>query len=256
MAAVAAVVRSEWTKIRSVRSTGWTLSLAAVVTAGLGVLISLFVNRQFAHMPAAEQIAFDATYTSFAGMAVGQLLMIVFGVLVVSSEYSTGMIRSSLAAVPRRSMLLAAKVAVAGALALLVGLVTAFGSFFLGQSVLGVHRVRIGDPGVLRAVFGCALYMALIAVFAMGIAAMLRGPLLSLAILMPFFFIVSTVLGRVSATRKVAQYLPDQAGQKAMQVVSLADTRPYGPWSGLLIMAGWVAAALAGGFAVLERRDA
>ena len=256
MTAYPAILRSEWTKIRSVRSTVWTLSLAAVVTVGLGVLISLFVNAQFTHMTPVEQVTFDATYTSFAGMALGQLLMIVFGVLVVSTEYSTGMIRTSLAAVPNRSAFLAAKVAVATALALLVSLVTAFSAFFLGQRMLGAHRVGIGEPEVLRAVFGGALYMTLIAVFAMGIAAMLRGPMLSLAILMPFFFIVSTILGRVSATRKVAQYLPDQAGQKVMQVVTFADTRPYGPWTGLLIMVAWVVAALAGGFLLLERRDA
>ncbi|MBY8888679.1 ABC transporter permease [Streptomyces sp. PTM05] len=251
-----AVLRSEWTKIRSVRSTVWTLSLAAVLTIGLGVLISFLANNGFSKMSPHDQLIFDPTYTSFAGMTLGQLLMIVFGVLVVSTEYSTGMIRTSLAAVPQRWTFLACKLAVATALAFVVGMVTSFVTFFAGQAMLGSHRVHIGDPGVLRAVVGGGLYLTLISVFAMGCAAMLRSPLLSLSILMPFFFLVSNILSAVHATQKVAYYLPDQAGRKVMMVVTLGDTRPYGPWAGLLIMVGWVVAALAGGFFLLRRRDA
>ncbi|MCQ4080430.1 ABC transporter permease [Streptomyces sp. RB6PN25] len=256
MAVVPAVLRSEWTKIRSVRSTVWTLSLAVLITVALGVLISALTNNNFSRMPASEQITFDATYTSFAGMSLGQLLMIVFGVLVVSNEYSTGMIRASLAAVPQRGTFLFSKIAVATLLAFVVGEITAFIAFFAGQASLGSHSAHISDPGVLRAVFGGGLYLTLISVFAMGCAAMLRSPLLSLAILMPFFFLISNILHAVSATRHVANYLPDQAGQKVMMVVTTGDSRPYGPWIGLLIMALWVIAALVGGYAVLKERDA
>ena len=254
--AAAQVLRSEWTKIRSVRSTVWTLSLAAVVTLALGALISVLSRNQFDEMSASEQLRFDATYISFAGMGLGQLAMIVFGVLVVSNEYSTGMIRASLAAVPQRGLFLASKIAVAAALACVVGMATSFLTFFLGQGLLGPYRASIGDPGVLRAVVGGGLYMTLIAMFSMGVAAMLRSPVLSLGILMPFFFLVSNVLGNVPATKQVGQYLPDQAGTKIMQVVQLPDDAPYGPWGGLAIMAAWVAAALVGGFLVLRRRDA
>ncbi|MEV6314700.1 ABC transporter permease [Streptomyces sp. NPDC051776] len=251
------VLRSEWTKIRSVTSTLWTLSLAFAVSLALGALISIVTRNSFDDMPARDQFSFDATFTSFAGMGLGQLAMIVFGVLVVSSEYSTGMIRTSLAAVPQRATLLFSKVAVATALAFLIGFVTSFGAFFLGQALLGDHSVSIDEPGVLRAVFGAGIYMGLIAMFSMGIAAMLRSPLLSLGILMPFFFIISNVLGNVDATRKVGQYLPDQAGSRVMQVVTPPDdTAPYGPWGGLGIMVLWVVAALLGGYAVLRRRDA
>ncbi|MGW7006621.1 ABC transporter permease [Streptomyces sp. NPDC054933] len=256
MAATAAVLKSEWTKIRSVRSTVWTLSLAAVITIGLGLLISLLVNNEFHKMPLPERLTFDPTYTSFAGMGIGQLLMIVFGVLVVSNEYSTGMIRSSLAAVPQRGSFLFGKITIATLLALAVGEITSFIAFFVGQAMLGGHGTQISNPGVLRAVVGGGLYMALIAMFAMGCAAMLRSPLLSLSILMPFFFLISNILGNVSATKKVARYLPDQAGQKIMMVVTRNDGRPYGPWVGLLIMAAWVAAALLGGYALLKKRDA
>jgi ABC-2 type transport system permease protein len=251
------VARSEWTKIRSVASTAWTLSLAVVVTLALGMLISALSRRESGSMDPRARLSFDPTLVAFAGMTLGQLAMIVFGVLVVSSEYSTGMIRTSLAAVPRRGVFLASKVAVATALALVVGMATSFAAFFLGQAMLGPLGTSLGEPGVLRAVVGGGLYMTLIAVFSMGIATMLRSPLLSLGILMPFFFLISNILGNVSATKKVGRFLPDQAGSRIMEVVPrAADDTPYGPWGGLGIMVLWVVAALAGGYAVLRRRDA
>ncbi|MEW1776120.1 ABC transporter permease [Streptomyces sp. NPDC086777] len=257
MAVVTQVVRSEWTKIRSVASTVWTLSLAVVVTVALGTLLSALANRQFSNMPARERLSFDPTNISFAGMTLGQLAMIVFGVLVVSNEYSTGMIRVSLAAVPQRATFLFSKIAVAAGLVLVVGMVTSFAAFFLGQAVLGSHRAHLGDPGVLRAVVGGGLYMTLIAMFSMGVAAMLRSPMLSLGILMPFFFLISNILGNVDATKKIGRFLPDQAGSHIMQVVPrVGDDVPYGPWGGLGIMGLWVVAVLAGGYVLLKRRDA
>ncbi|MGW1912350.1 ABC transporter permease [Streptomyces sp. NPDC002076] len=255
MAAVQ-VIRSEWTKIRSVASTVWTLSVAVAVTIAIGTLISALSRSQFDSMPVQDRLSFDPTYVSFAGMTLGQLAMIVFGVLVVSNEYSTGMIRVSLAAVPQRATFLFGKIAVAGALALVVGMATSFAAFLLGQAMLGPHGARLGDPGVLRAVVGGGLYMTLIAVFSMGVAAMLRSPMLSLGILMPFFFLISTILGNVDATKKAGRFLPDQAGSRIMQVVPRADDTPYRPWGGLGIMVLWVIAALAGGYVLLKRRDA
>ncbi|WFB07349.1 ABC transporter permease subunit [Streptomyces sp. LX-29] len=253
---VGQVLRSEWTKIRSVRSTVWTLGVAAVVTIALGALISGLVRNDYATMPARDRLVFDPTYVSFAGMGLGQLAMIVFGVLVVSNEYSTGMIRTSLAAVPQRGTFLFSKVTVAGLLALAVSMVTSFITFFVGQAMLGPYAAQPRDPGVLRAVVGGGLYMTLITVFSMGVATMLRSPMLSLGVLMPFFFLVSNILGNVSATKEVGAYLPDQAGQKIMQVVTVEDDAPYGPWGGFAIMALWVVAALAAGYALLRKRDA
>ncbi|UIX30718.1 ABC transporter permease [Streptomyces sp. GQFP] len=251
------VLRSEWTKIRSVASTVWTLGIAAVVTIALGALISLLFKNQWSDLSEKDRLSFDPTYTSFAGMSLGQLAMIVFGVLVVSNEYSTGMIRTSLAAVPQRGTFLASKLAVATGLAFAVGVVTSFAAFFLGQAMLGGHSTSIGDPGVLRAVIGGALYMTLIALFSMGVAAMLRSPMLALGVLMPFFFLISNILGAVSATEKIARYLPDQAGSKIMQVVTPVDNdTPYGPWGGLAIMVVWVVVALLGGYVLLKKRDA
>ncbi|MEV5310483.1 MULTISPECIES: ABC transporter permease [unclassified Streptomyces] len=255
--AAAQVIRSEWTKIRSVASTVWTLSLAVTVTIALGILISALSKNEFDRLDARDRLAFDPTFISFAGMSLGQLAMIVFGVLVVSNEYSTGMIRTSLAAVPQRGTFLFGKLAVATGLALVVGMATSFATFFLGQAMLGDLKASIGDPGVLRAVIGGGLYMTLIAMFSMGVAAMLRSPMLSLGILMPFFFLISNILGNVDATKRLGRFLPDQAGSRIMQVVPpIDDDIPYGPWGGLGIMALWVAAALAGGYVLLKRRDA
>ncbi|MEU3185504.1 ABC transporter permease subunit [Streptomyces sp. NPDC006923] len=259
MASVPAVLRSEWTKIRTVSSTTWTLISALVVTVALGAALSALLNSTFDDLERAQQATFDPTFTSFSGMVLGQLAMVVFGVLVVGSEYSSGMIRTSLAAVPQRATFLFSKILVAGVLALVVGMVTGFLAFFLGQALLGDHGTTIGEPNVLRAVIGSGLYMTLIALFSMGVTAMLRSSMLSLGILMPFFFLVSQILAAVPVAKDVARYFPDQAGSKILQVVPNAmdsGEAPYGPWGGLGILVLWVVAALAGGYVVLKKRDA
>ncbi|MCX2185201.1 ABC transporter permease [Streptomyces sp. SKN60] len=259
MAAVSAVLQSEWTKIRTVSSTVWTLASALVVTVAMSAALSALLKSTFDDLSELEQATFDPTFVSFSGMVLGQLAMVVFGVLVVGTEYSSGMIRTSLAAVPQRAAFLFSKIAVAGVLALVVGLVTSFLSFFLGQALLGDHRTTIGADNVLRAVVGAGLYMALIALFSMGVATMLRSSMLSLGILVPFFFLISQILSAVPKAKEVARYFPDQAGSKIMQVVPDAmgsEKAPYGPWGGLGIMVLWVVAALLGGYLVLKKRDA
>ncbi|MFJ8662549.1 ABC transporter permease [Streptomyces sp. NPDC093795] len=259
MAAASAVLQSEWTKIRTVSSTVWTLASAFLVTVAMGAGLSALVRSTFDQLSEAERLTFDPTLISFSGMILGQLAMVVFGVLVVGSEYSTGMIRTSLAAVPQRATFLFSKIAVGGALALLVGLATSFVTFFLGQALLGEYRASISDDNVLRAVFGAGLYMGLIALFSMGVTAMLRSLVLSLGILVPFLLFVSSILAAVPKAKEVAQFFPDQAGAKIMQVVPDAlnsEEAPYGPWGGLGIMVLWVVAALLGGYLVLKKRDA
>ncbi|WP_030899962.1 ABC transporter permease subunit [Streptomyces sp. NRRL F-5126] len=259
MASAAAVLQSEWTKIRTVSSTTWTLISVFLATVAIGGVISAVSNSTFGDLSDASQATFDPTFTSFAGMVLGQLAMVVFGVLVVGSEYSSGMIRTSLAAVPKRATFLFSKIGVAGLLALVVGLLTGFVAFFIGQALLGDHSTTIGEPNVLRAVIGSGLYMCLIALFSMGITVMLRSSMLSLGILMPFFFLVSNILAAVPKAKDVAHYFPDQAGQKILQVVPDATNGgggSYGPWGGLGIMCAWVVAALIGGYLVLRNRDA
>ncbi|MFF7443299.1 ABC transporter permease [Streptomyces sp. NPDC008122] len=259
MAVETAVLQSEWTKIRTVSSTVWTLASAFLVTVAMGAGLSALTNATFDDMRAVERATFDPTLISFSGMILGQLAMVVFGVLVVGTEYSSGMIRTSLAAVPQRATFLFSKITVAGGLAFLVGLATSFVTFFLGQALLGGHRASIGDDNVLRAVIGAGLYMGLIALFSMGVAAMLRSSMLSLGILVPFLLLVSNILSAVPKAKEVAQYFPDQAGSKVMRVIPDAmnsEKAPYGPWGGLGIMALWVLASLLGGYLVLKKRDA
>ncbi|MFE4972611.1 ABC transporter permease [Kitasatospora sp. NPDC056651] len=255
MTSFPAVLRSEWTKIRSVRSTVWTLALTFVVTVGIGALLSLLTNSNFAEFRGSRQTPFDATSTSFAGIQLGELAIIVFGVLAIGNEYSSGMIRLTLAAVPQRATLLTGKAAVLGALALAVSLVTAFVTFFVGQSLLGSHSTTIGEPNVLRAVFGAALYLTMLCLFAAGVTTMLHSQTLALGVLVPFFFLLSPILSAVPKVRTLAHYFPDYAGSRMLLVYQQHD-QPYGPLAGFLICLAWTAAALVGGALVLKRRDA
>ncbi|MGD9482284.1 ABC transporter permease [Streptomyces sp. TRM70308] len=254
MAHATRVLRSEWTKATTVRSTVWTLGLALLITVLVGMGLSLVFKSTYDDLAPTDQATFDPVFTSFAGMSLGQLAMIAFGVLLVANEYSSGMIRASLAAVPQRGLFMGAKLLVGTVLVFVVGMVTSFLSFFLGQAMLGDLATSIGEPNVLRAVVGGGLYMTLIALFAMGITWMLRSAILSFSILIPLFFLVTPILGAIPATQDAAQWLPDQAGTMIMTVV--APDRPYGPWGGLLVMVAWVVAALIAGYATLRTRDA
>ncbi|MFC1417233.1 ABC transporter permease [Streptacidiphilus cavernicola] len=255
MASPGAVLLSEWTKIKTVRSTVVTLLSAFVVTVGLGAVICLVTNAQWNSMSDHDKLTFDATNTSFSGIFLGQLAVIVFAVLVVGNEYSSGMIRVTLAAVPQRATLLLAKTAVLIALVLPVALVTAFTTFFLGQALLGSHGVSLGDRNVLRAVIGMALYMTLIAVLSLGVGFMLRKPVLSLGLLMPFFFLISPILTAVPKVKTVARYFPDSAGRRMSEVV-LSNDIPYGPYAAIFVCLAWAAACLLGGYVLFKRRDA
>ncbi|MFF7632850.1 ABC transporter permease subunit [Kitasatospora sp. NPDC008050] len=255
MASFPAILRSEWTKIRTVRSTVWTLLLVFVVTAALGALLSLLTKNNYADFRKGVSTPFDATATSFSGIVLGEIAMIVFGVLAVGNEYSSGMIRVSLAAVPQRGTLLTGKMVVVGVLALLTSLLTAFLTFFLGQALLGDHHTTIGAPNVLRAVFGAAVYLTLLCLFSAGVTAMLHNQTLALGVLVPFFFLLSPILSAVPKVKNVAHYFPDFAGRQMLTVFPASDT-PYGWVAGFAICGAWTLAALLGGAAVLKTRDA
>ncbi|MFC5910244.1 ABC transporter permease [Streptacidiphilus monticola] len=255
MAGATAVLTSEWTKVRTVRSTYVTLVLAFVVTVGLGAVISAVTAAQWKDMTAQERLNFDPTSTSFSGIFLGQLALLVFGVLVVGNEYSTGMIRVSLAAVPQRATLLLSKTATVLCCVLPVALATAFAAFLLGQALLGDHRTTLGADGVLKAVFGLALYMTLMSLLSLGVGFMLRKPVLSLGLLMPFFFLISPILNAVPGVKKVARYFPDQAGGQLV-TVHHHTAAPYGWGAALGIVLAWTAACLVGGYLLLKRRDA
>ncbi|WP_030268044.1 ABC transporter permease [Streptomyces sp. NRRL B-24484] len=254
MAAFPAILQSEWTKVRTVRSTVWTLGLAFVVTLGLGALICTLANNNFADF-APKNAPFDATGTAFAGIILGEIAMVVFGVLAVGNEYSSGMIRVSLAAVPQRATLLVGKAVVIALAAFAVSLATVFVTFFTGQALLGGHSTTITEPHVLRAVFGAAGYLTMICLFSAGVTAMLHNQTLALGVLVPFFFLLSPILGAVPKVKTVAHYFPDYAGQR-MLLVYQEHNQPFGPGAGFLICLTWTLAALAGGILVLRTRDA
>jgi ABC-2 type transport system permease protein len=247
---------AEWTKARTVRSTWWSLLATAAVSAALGVLI----GSQMDSATSGRRAQLDAAQFGFYPLLMGQVALVVFGVLVASAEFTTGTVRASLAAVPRRGAFLAAKALVAAGIAAVLGVVVSFGTFLATQWAAGPVGASLGDPGVLRALLGAAAYLTMMCVFAMAVATVLRSSALSLGILLPLLFLNSQGLSSLPAIRSVTQYLPDQAGAGMMRVdlegrFFLGDI-DFGPGVAFLIMLAWVAAALAGGYLSLRRRDA
>ena len=153
------VLRSEWTKLRSVRSTFWALTVAVVLGIGLGAAISAAAAHGYAKSSVSDKLSWDPTGISTSGLAIGSLAIVVLGVLYISSEYSSGMIRTSLIAVPKRGRVLAAKSLVYAVVTFVVGEVLSFVAFFLGQALISGHapHAALGDPGVTRAVVGAGL---------------------------------------------------------------------------------------------------
>jgi ABC-2 type transport system permease protein len=243
-----AILQSEWTKIRSVRANMWTLATVFVVVVGIGAAVGGLYGEQESSSP-----EFDATEFAYYGINFGQLAVIAFGVMVVSGEYTNGMIRASLAAVPRRGLFMACKLAAATGVMLAAAMVTSLATFFVTQAVMPNGAV-IGDPGVPRAIVGAGVYLTLLALFSMAVTFMLRSQVLSMSVLMPVFFLISPVLASITEIEPVARYMPDRAGQLIMQSKPAADT--LGPWTGLLIMVAWVVTAILVGWLVLRRRDA
>lgn len=255
-----AAVLAEWTKARTVRSTWWSLVVTAVLSVGLAYLLGSQLSGSYEDMSADARTVFDPAQIGFFGLLLGQIALVVFGVLLASSEYTTGTIRASLGAVPRRGLFLAAKASMSAAIAAGTAVVVAFGTFFAAQSGLGEHGTTLGEPGVLRAVLGAAAYLTLMCVFSTAVATMLRSSALALGILVPILFLNSQGLANLPAIRAVTQYLPDQAGAGMMQVVATTETmighRDFGPATAFVIMLAWVAAALTGAYLFLRRRDA
>lgn len=243
----AAVLRAEWIKITTLRGTVWSLACVLLATAGFGILANASLGgAEF------EDRDFDPLFSVLVGVGPGQIAAIVFGTLAVSSEYQSGLIRATLAAVPRRGLLYAAKLAHVGGLVLAVGLVTTLVSFLAGAAALGDRAPGLGDDGTLRGIVGGAVYLALMALLAAGLAAVLRSGVAVLGILIPFVLVVSMVLGAGSSAG-VADFLPDRAGQ---QVLYADPPTGLPPLAGLAVTALWAGAAVLAGWWTLRRRDA
>ncbi|MER6018403.1 ABC transporter permease [Streptomyces anulatus] len=241
-----AVLHSEWIKIRSIRSIYGSLMAVLATTLTITVLIMGTSGQE-----QAAQAGSDALLNAFFALNFGQIAAIAFGATAVSSEFFNGALRISLAAVPRRSLFYAVKMATIGGSALVVGLVTTFTTFLVGQLLLGEHAIGLGHPGALRAAFGGAIYLALMALLAAGLTALLRSAVAVLSLLIPLFLIVPFVL--VDVATAVVRYLPDRAGQAVLQQ-NPGDG--LGPWTGLAVTAAWAAAALLAGWWAVRNRDA
>jgi ABC-2 type transport system permease protein len=250
-------VRSEFTKIRSTRSTYWTLLALVVITIGFGALASAGA----AHNVKQLGPDFDPTQRSLFGLYFGQLVVAVLGVLTITSEYATGMIRTSLTAMPRRGTLFAAKAVVFAAVALVVGLITSFGAFFLGQALMsGPHiNAALSQPHVLRAVVGGALFLAACGMLAYGIGAILRHTAGAITASIVLLFVISLLINALPQSWQVHvdKWVPAVAGSQIWAVKPAAGSPPmFGPWTGFAVFCGYAVIALIAGLILIRRRDA
>jgi ABC-2 type transport system permease protein len=252
------VLRSEWTKLSTVRSTLWTLAVTIVLGVGLGAVAAATSAARWKTMSFIEQASFDPTRVSLTGILLAQLAVGVLGVLVVSAEYGTGTIRATFAAVPRRRLVLLAKTIVFGAVALLCGEVVSFAAFFIGQALLTspAPHALLSQPGVARSVVGGGLYLAVLGLLALGIAATIRHTAGAISTFVGILLILPLIDAALPSSigGPIGRYLPANIG------VSLVSARVpsgvFGPWTSLGILCGYSAAVLVLGALVMARRDA
>jgi ABC-2 type transport system permease protein len=255
------LMRSEWTKLHTVRSTIWALGTLVVATLGFTTLLTWLASTQWDTFTAVQKAAVVADPTGQilgSGFSFSQLAICVLGVLVMTGEYSTGTIRASLLAVPRRTPMLLAKALVFGLLVLVVAEATAFVSFFIGAAILhSIAPVSLGDPGVLRAVIGIGLYAAVLGVFAVAVGALVRHTAGAIAGLIGFVLVLSPLAlllpGTVGA--HIYAYLPTVAGQAIATTVQGPDDL-LSAWQGFGVFVLWTVALLALADHLLKRRDA
>jgi ABC-2 type transport system permease protein len=245
------LLRSEWAKLHSVRSTYWSVlvAVAGMIVIGLGGAIG---GARAATQPA----TFDPIAASIGGFVLAQLALGVLGVLAVTSEYSTGMIRSTFIAAPQRGTVIAAKAAVFGAASFAIGAVVSLFTFLVGQAILGDRGVSLGTPGALRAVIGVGLYLGLLGIFAVGLGTVIRRSAGAIAVLFELLFVLPALdpLLPRSIRDTVAKLLPYNAGQSIFKTTKTSST--LSPWLGLAVFALYAAAAVAVGTALVRRRDA
>jgi ABC-2 type transport system permease protein len=254
----ARVILSEWTKLRSLRSTVFSLLAAAVFIIGLSVLVpSVTVAHWPPHDPR-EAAGFDPTSRSLAGVFLAQLAIGVLGVLLITGEYATGMIRATLSAVPARLPVLWAKASVFATVTLVLTVPAVFCAFLVGQSILTAKHLQtsLGDPGVLRAVFGAALYLTVVGLLGLALGALLRNTAGGISALFGVLFVIPIIVRFLpsSWSDPINKYLPSTAGEAITHVH--ADPTALAPWTGFGLFCGYVVAVLILAAVTLRRRDA
>jgi ABC-2 type transport system permease protein len=257
------LLTAEWTKIRSVRSTVWTLVLFVVITIGLSALLSWLIVSSWTGPHAASrdaQVALDPVgFILGAGLNLGQLTICVLGVLVISTEYSTGVIRASLLAVPRRLPMLAAKGFVLTALLFVVAEVVCFCSFFLGSTILHSRvQVSLSDHNVLRAVIGAGLALTVLGLFSMAIGGLIRHTAGAITTTIGIVFVLPILSGLLPSSwgAHVNGYLPEQAAQLVAQAHPPTGGNVLSAWQGFGVFCLWTAVLLVACAILLRRRDA
>lgn len=253
------VLRSEWTKLWSLRSTRWTLLVSVIAMAGLGPLVAAVQMSRWNQLGPHERATYDSINTAVGGWHLAQLAIGVLGVLVITGEYSTGMIRSSLMAVPRRLPVLWAKVLVFAAVTFALMLVSGLISFFAVQALVTQHHVQhgIGSSGALRTVVGTALYQTVLGLMCIGLGTILRNTAGAIAAFVALLFVlpgISAILP-ASVNNSISPYLPLNAGTT---VASHHFDNPnhLSIWGGFALFCGYAVAAIVLGAITMMRRDA
>jgi hypothetical protein len=251
------VIRSEWTKLRSVRSTYWSLIATLLLIVGLGILVCVIFDARWPHLSPAERGHFHALRANLAGVNFAQLAIGVLGVLVITAEYSTGMIRSTLSAVPKRLPVLWAKTIVFALVSFVLALPAVFAVFFIGQAILaGQHiNITISHPGVVRALVGAALYLMVMGVFGLGLGAILRSTAGGISALAAIVFVLPPIIGLLptSFANSVTPYLPSNAGGAVWTITP--DPNTLAPWAGFAVFCGYAVASLVIAAILMIRRD-
>ncbi|HEY2575447.1 MAG TPA: ABC transporter permease subunit [Streptosporangiaceae bacterium] len=250
-------LHSEWVKLRTVRSTYWSLLAAALLIVGIGMLFAVVYRGQYHSLSASSKATFDPTEITLSGVWFGQLAIGVLAILTITGEYSTGTIRPSLAAVPHRSRMLAAKILVFTAVTVVIGAAASFAAFFAGQPILAgraPHAV-LGDPGVLRAVIGGGLYLGALGIFSLAIGVLIRHTAGAITVLVAIALVIPTVMDTLpsSVQHTILRVLPTNAGTMVWNVRHVPDM--FSAWPGFAVFLGYCAVLLAWGFAVFTRRD-
>jgi ABC-type transport system involved in multi-copper enzyme maturation permease subunit len=253
------VLVSEFTKFRTLRSTLWTLLVAVVLEIGISALFSAVTASQYHTFGPADRASFNPVSVSLGGMMFAVVAFGVLGVLMISGEYSTGMIRSSLTAVPRRLPVLWAKLAVFAGVIFSFSLVAGFISFFLGQALLNSHQlgVSLSAPGALRSVIGAALYVTVAGMIGVALGALFRNTAAGIATFAGVFFVIPPLTGLLPASISdhVTQYLPSSAGE-AVWGGGRDITNALSPWTGFALLCGYAAVLIAAAAVRLRRVDA
>ena len=248
---VGRALRAEWTKLRSVRSTMWTVLAVVGVTVGVSAFLAAVGGTNANEVGARGDD--DVVVNGLRGVWLGQVVMVALGATAVTSEFATGTIRATFAALPRRVVAFGAKATVVGTVALALGLVTCLLTFVIAQPLL--HQggfvppaypiVSILHASAVRAVAGTALYLTLMALFAVGVAAIVRHTAAAMTLVVGLVLVPTVVMGFFTgAPRELLQHVAPAAGLSIQITSERYDTPPLGPWGGLGVTAAWTVAAL------------